>query len=268
MPDVAKFPGLSWKCESCSKKTGELGGEETFAANLIEKLNFIMSDIKDIKTKQNDIVASMEYYGAKIDDFSHKMEEFDSIVKSIPKIENKVVLNTSEIDILKSNINSLEQQMRSNNIIINGIPESKNENVIEIVEKVIVTLGVNEARTIESCYRVPQKDQSRQTPKGILVKFALKSQKTNVITAIRRMKGITTGDIGFEGNNNKIFINDHLTPRNQLLYKNTREICKQKNVSCWTRDCKIYLRDPKNAKQIHIDSEDALHEIIKAFGKN
>ncbi|KAJ8971028.1 hypothetical protein NQ317_001904 [Molorchus minor] len=80
------------------------------------------------------------------------------------------------------------------------------------------------------------------------------ADKDNVIAAVKKRKGVKLNEIGFS-NTNPIFLNDHLTPTNKLLYKKTREFCKSSGAVCWTRDCKIYLRLPQTGKT-HLISDD------------
>ncbi|KAJ8946190.1 hypothetical protein NQ318_001702 [Aromia moschata] len=100
-------------------------------------------------------------------------------------------------------------------------------------------------------------------PKSIIVKLNSRSYKDEILAAIRRQKGITVDKIGFNTANSKIYINDHLTLHNQLLFKKTRDYCKTKDIKCWTRDCKIYLKHPRAGRNMWISDENMYSYINK-----
>ncbi|KAJ8974439.1 hypothetical protein NQ317_014485 [Molorchus minor] len=260
MPDINNFPGLSWKCTICIKNEGET---QINLGLMLRKLNDIQADISLVKKKQDDMVNSLEFFGGKIDDFAKKIDEFETKIKPIPSMQAKINDHSKDIITLHSEVNNLQQQMRMNNLEINGIPETSNENVSTLIYNLFNVLGIKEKNIIESCHRVPHINSENKSPKSIIVKLIItRALKEAVLAAVRREKGITADKIGFNINNNKIYINDHLTPLNQLLFKKTRDFCRGKNVNCWTRDCKIYLKHPRTGKNIWVMNEDALEKII------
>lgn len=259
IPDVNKFLGLSWKCTICIKKP-PVGNMDL--GPLLAKLNDIQADIAQVKSKQEDMVRSIEFYGNKIDDFSIKINEFENKLKIVPTLQVNIQANATDISNLKSQVDNLQQQLRLNNLEINGIPEASNENILDIVNRLFVALDINGDNIIDTCHRVPHMKSDNKTPKSIIVKLTRRSYKDAIIAAIRKQKGVSADKIGFNDVNRKIYINDHLTPSNQLLYKKTRDLCKPKNISCWTRDCKIFLKHPQTARNMFIDCEATLLKVF------
>lgn len=259
IPDISNLPGLSWTCDACVKKPTDV---DTNTNLLLEKLNIIQSDISEVKSKQGDIFASLEFYGGKIDDFAKKIVEFEERIDVIPSMKKDIQSNCRELIELKSQVDHLQQQLRMNNLEVNGVPEIRQENTLEIIKQLFGTLGINASHTIDTCHRVPHRNSNNKHPKSIIVKLNSRSQKDAILGSIRSRKGITAEEIGFNECKNRIFINDHLTPKNQLLYKTTRDICKTKKAHCWTRDCKIYVKHPRTEKNIEISSEDTLQKIF------
>ncbi|KAJ8983462.1 hypothetical protein NQ317_013337 [Molorchus minor] len=235
MPDINNFPGLSWKCTICIKNEGET---QINLGLMLRKLNDIQADISLVKKKQDDMVNSLEFFGGKIDDFAKKIDEFETKIKPIPSMQAKINDHSKDIITLHSQVNNLQQQMRMNN------------------------LEINEKNIIESCHRVPHINSENKSPKSIIVKLITRALKEAVLAAVRREKGIAADKIGFNIDNNKIYINDHLTPLNQLLFKKTRDFCRGKNVNCWTRDCKIYLKYPPKTQEFYIAMLSSIAEII------
>lgn len=262
IPDVSRFPGFSWRCEKCRSKSE---GESCVIDEIRSKLNIIQDDIKQIKVKQESVVESVEFYGGKIDDFGRKLQEFEQKIKTFTKVEAKVNENSADISQLKKLMNNLEQQTRFNNLEVNGIPEYRNENLQNIIVNLFNALGVDASSGIVSYHRVPHMNANNQNSKSIIISLSSRTIKDSVLSAIRKIKGITADKIGFGSDNSKIYINDHLSRQNQALFKKTRDECRKRNINCWTRDCKIFARHPGTAKISHIIDETKLHTFISTL---
>lgn len=261
MPDISKIPGFSWRCTECTLQA-EPVKKDVGMNILLTKLDSIQTDIKDIKKQQKEFHLSLEFFGNKIDDFTKRIDKIEEKMRPIPMMQQNIQQNGKEINDLKTQIENLQQRSRINNLEINGVPQKSTENVANIVTKIFIKLGITEPNLIDACHRVPHMDHSNATPKAIIVKMISRAKKNDVLTAMRQMKNLTTDQVGLDCASSRIFMNEHLTPIQKILYKKVRDQCKNKNIKFWTRDCKIFVWCAKAGKSVHITDENALNKAI------
>lgn len=270
--ELLKFPGFLYKCTSCSDDTNHIKfGDKPSTSdscmsklmetlnNLNSKIDHLQTDLNVVKNQQKSLTESLEFYGNKIDDFTKKIMDFETKMKIIPKLESNVISATFNLNNLQDEVDQIQQQARMKNLEINGIPESSNENLSATVNHIFSILEIANT-SYDFCFRVPHIDSKNRNPRSVIVKMVNKYHKDNVLAAIKKRKGIKLNEIGFAGQNS-IYLNDHLTPKNKLLYKNTREFCKSSGAISWTRDCKIFIRLSKNGKTLHIHNESVLNKV-------
>lgn len=260
MPDISKLPGFSWRCAECSSQAEQLKKDVGMNV-LITKLDNIQADIKDVKKQQKEFHSSLEFFGSKIDEFTKRIGEFEVKIRPIPMMQQNIQQNNKEIDALKTQIEDLQQRSRINNLEINGVPQKSTENVMDIVTKIFSKVGITESNLIDACHRIPHMSHSNATPKAIIVKLISRSKK-NVLAAMRHVKNLTTDQVGLDCANSKIYINEHLTHTQKILYKKVRDQCKRQNIGFWTRDGKIFVWCTKAGRSIHITDESVLNKAI------
>ena len=82
------------------------------------------------------------------------------------------------------------------------------------------------------------------TLKKIIIRFVNRKKKNEIQKKCKNLRGIN------------VFINDHLTKRNEELAYLARKLKKEGKISSiWTRNCKIYIKtngSPEVAKIHHI----------------
>lgn len=251
-----------WKCRSCVE--GQAAGALSPAGSpLPAAMDQIMAELKQIKlalaavpslkddmqivkSDLTDLKSSVEMAHLMIQDFSSKVEEFEVRLKAVEKVCSGFVDVQNRIAKLEARQNDKEQWDRMNNVEIKGLPLSKNENLFDLVQ--IISRKVNfhlPKEQINFLTRVPTTAENKQKP--IVVCFINKYFKEDFLAAARKVKNLTTTDIGLTGNH-RIFINDHLTVANKLLLSKTKSFAKERGFSyCWVKNCKILLRKDDNS---------------------
>lgn len=152
---------------------------------------------------------------------------------------------------------------------IHGIPQKQNENVYEVIKSVASKLECElNIRDIDACHRVHAytPNLSQKSDKPIIVKFIARMKKDELLGAARKQKGyVTTADLGIDDVWNPVFINEHLTFNNKLLYKKVRDFCVAHSYKfCWVRDGKIYIRKSETSHVFQV-SADLLNKL--AYGE-
>lgn len=195
---------------------------------LEEKMNMIIDLVKSQKEQIDNLQAQL------ID----QMEENKNLKKELKKAWN--------------DIDDLQQRSRLNNIIINGIPEAKNEDVYKLVENIGLKLNIcDPASHIQVAHRV--KTTIKEKSKPIVVRL-LNTKTRDVWTAAYRQKKMWE---------QKIYLNEHLTRKNQNLLKKTKTIQKEHGFKfVWVRDCKIFIRKNESSRVFVIRSEEDFDRVL------
>ncbi|XP_023310349.1 uncharacterized protein LOC111691963 [Anoplophora glabripennis] len=216
----------------------------------------MQANLDVVMNQQKSVTESVEFYGNKIDEFTKKMVDFEKQLRVIPKLESTVATTSSDLNNLQIEVDHIQQQARLSNLEINGIPENHNEKLPSIINNIFNILEEPDVG-FDSCFRVPHIDSKNRNSRSIIVRMNSRAQKDNVLASIRKRRGLRVNEIGFAGDS-PIFINDHLTSKNKQLYRKTRLYAKSSGATCWTRDCKIFVRFPQNGKILHVTSDAAL----------
>lgn len=266
LPSTSLSTGAAFVCKCCKAKEDRL--RQTMPntdldigkllTSLNAKIDNLHSDIKDVKSRQDSFQKCLDFVSAKIDDFNKKISDMETQVKSIPRLESNLGKVSTSVDCLREEVDQMQQQARLVNIEVNGIPEISGENLKNTVNKILAALSIPQD-SYDSCQRVSHMNATNKRPRSIIIKMRNQSMKQDVIAACRRMKGLKLNDIGISGVNEHIFINDHLTPKNKMLFKKAKDHCKPLGSFCWTRDCRILVRH--KGKIFHIVNEKMLTTI-------
>ncbi|XP_060802965.1 uncharacterized protein LOC132902341 [Amyelois transitella] len=249
----------------------------TQSEQINSSLNLLRDDVNSFTGQINELNATMHKI---IEDQSTLKEEITDLRSSNDKTNKKMVNIECDVNNLASKVSELtdqlrlkEQQGRINNLEITGIPIVKGENLYTIVGNIASKIGISLKPTdIDFIHRV-RRFNNAQTSEikpardatlapNIIVRFTQRKRKTDMLTAARARRGLTTADAGLDGPASPIFISDHLTPQNKLLYKQVRTIAKEKLYKyVWLSDCKIFVRKSDTSHAILVSRESDLIKI-------
>ncbi|KAL4718715.1 hypothetical protein ACJJTC_017329 [Scirpophaga incertulas] len=178
-------------------------------------------------------------------------------------IHKKSLDNEERIADLEGQLNKQQQWARMSNIEIVGLPETPNESPVNLAIKIASHAGVQLQPTqVESAYRVQPMKRIAGRPKPIIVRLQSRILKDQIISGLRRTKGISTRDIGLGGTDGKFYVNEHLTPINKQLLNATKANAKAMSYKfVWVRNCNIFLRKNEEAPVITVNSEKDLQKI-------
>ena len=153
----------------------------------------------------------------------------------------------------------MNQKLNSNNLRVHGITETEGEDTDKLVIKTFkenLDIDINPLE-ISTTHRIG-KPESENRP--ILVKLTRQNTRTKIFKAKKELRN----------KENKIFINEDLTPNIASFFKKVRDLKKDKLIKrTWTVNGKVYYI-PNNANQddkpklIEKDTE----EIRKASSEN
>ena len=185
-----------------------------------------------------------------------RTKELKEMFELVRQLKEELKKKDDVIQKLQNELADTQQYQRINNLIITGIPHKEREDTDDLVIKLGEQMGVNiEKRDIDISHRLPG-NAKNQSP--IIVKFVRRIKKIELLKNRRKLRDINSSHVVGGAPNNKVFINEHLTKKNQILFTSARKLREEKLIAdTWVRDCKIWVRQAEGmqVKQI-INVED------------
>ncbi|KOB64285.1 Uncharacterized protein OBRU01_24265 [Operophtera brumata] len=168
---------------------------------------------------------------------------------------------------LEDKIERFERNTVKTTIEIRQVPkqikESK-DNLYKVLKNLTNTFGLPlEKSELRDIYRQPSK--ATDTKSTIVVEFSNTFTKTDFLSiAKKRNKSarLCTKDLGIEGEQDPIFISEHLTSRARHLHFLARDVARSCHFSyCWTANGQVFLRKEEGGALVIVKSEEQLNEI-------
>lgn len=228
----------------------------TTVEKLVHENCEMKKDISDLKESLNFHSAEQGALKSRLDSTVTTIGKFKSLEQNFYKLEQ-------EHHHLQSEHNLLQQRERLLNLEIAGIMEKAGENARSYMIGIAKCANINLTDDdIVAAHRVQPKVQVPGRPKNIIVQLKSLTLKDSIISAIRRRKGITSIEIGIQGESRNIYVNEHLIPALKILLKQTRDTAKSAGYkSVWVRNCKIFARKDDTSPKIHIRGIEDLKKL-------
>ncbi|KAK9702163.1 Baculovirus FP protein [Popillia japonica] len=262
-------PGSFWKCPDCRDAVDaftiiseEVEDEDI---NIGAILKGIRTELSALNNKYDAIVQSVTFCTNKIVDFEQSLKALDDKCKAIDVVVDENAHLKSDVSKLNKVIDDLEQRSRLYNIEIQGVPHVANENLLKILEDIggIIKFPITK-NDVDVVHRVAHMNKST-SPRNIVVKLFSRRKRDEVLAAVRiaRKANIDKPGIYMANSRNQIFINEHLTPKNKLLYKKLREVATAKKFKYhWVKHGIMHARRDDTSKIITVACEEDLKRII------
>ncbi|XP_049885347.1 repetitive organellar protein-like [Pectinophora gossypiella] len=245
---------LHAKLTSMESSISELRSEITSVQQEYQNMN---TRIKEIESDITDMKQSLEYTSAEQKDLNNKIKSFENNSNISEKMKSEIEDLHTTISILKSEIMEQQQRDRLLNLEITGLPEMTHENLSELVIKLAKYAEVELVpEDIVHVTRVQPRKNTAGRPKAIVLKLKKRIIKDNILAGIRKKRGLSTEDICITGEPRRIYVNEHLTVDNKLLYKKCREAAKTSGCKyVWIKNCLIFMRKDDNSKSMNIKND-------------
>lgn len=182
----------------------------------------------------------------------------ESQKKKIVEMENVIQKQKADsdelkvqLDISRELIDELQQRSRINNVIINGVKQEKHEDIYKIVETLGGKIGiVNPLSDVQIAHRVNSTNPGKIKP--IVIRMTNSKARDQWTAAFR--KSHLWKD--------KVYVNEHLTKKNQDLLFKTKQFKKANNYKyVWIKDCKILIRKDDQSRIFAIRNETDLNRM-------
>ena len=210
---------------------------------------------------------SIDFLNEKVDKLMHAKKEISEIILLVTKFQAIIAEKDKQIECLEEKVEELEQYSRRDNIIITGlktrhrtyarastqvISDAHNQNApeeeLKNLEHQIIGFLNNKLELnikpadINAFHTI--KNKQREKHDDIIIRFISRKNKVEVLKQSRKLKGTN------------IYINEHLTPKNNEIAKKARLLRKQGKISrALIRDCKVFIKTnviPEVAKTVII----------------
>ncbi|XP_047020942.1 uncharacterized protein LOC124630943 [Helicoverpa zea] len=238
---------------------------KTDQESLLKKLTSELTEIKlqnvEIQKTNAETLKTVEFLS----------QDYDSIKKSLQKLETENNEQRNYIVNLEKKIEDLQSSSRSACIEIRNVPEVEKEtagDLTSIVLKTFETIQPSEnTPQLRDVYRLPGKKGSSRP---IVAEFLTVPSKIQVLEACRAFnKGLpsteklNTGHIGVPGQVKPVYIADHLPRSQRQLFFEARSFAKtNKYKFCWSQNGKIFLRKSEGMDSVIIRSTACLKKLL------
>lgn len=269
---------LLYCCNNCKQKTNndvsivQLNNDNNECNNLNDKISDLICEVKKLKNKHHEVNDSLKVNNTEINSVFEKiLSGFDEIKKSLSviaqhneKISNLETQNLSlksDNMVLNKRLHYLERKYLSNYVELSNIPETKNENILDIINKVHQHLEVPLSNNdIINAYRHKRKNNNR--PSTIVIKYSSEILRNKLLIANKLKKSLNLTILGFN-QNTKIYVNELMTSLNKrLLYHVKVANKKLKYKFVWCKNNSIFMRKSNTSEIIKVSSMDSLNSII------
>ena len=186
-------------------------------------------------------------------------KKLDDAIKRIDNMEIAIDETNSKINNIEQKIDDLEQYSRKNNVRIVGIRENTStatttENTPSLIVDFIndtMKLDIN-SYDIGNAHRLGTRRTGADC-RDIIVQFSANTTKQYIMKNRKKLRDT----------NRNIYINDDLTHRRALLFKDARKELKNNKLNAvWTRDGNIFAKLHEHSKPIKIDNNQGLARLI------
>ncbi|KAJ6639534.1 hypothetical protein Bhyg_12280, partial [Pseudolycoriella hygida] len=150
--------------------------------------NEVPDSARATHSKESDVVKCLQT------DLNKAIERQNDIMHSIIK------LNDGMRDM--QNTDNIEQELLSNSVIINGVPIQQPDNILQIVCDIAAFLSCNISSVdVQKIERISTRRKNGQTTSHLVVFFADKSKRNDLIAAFRNQRGLSCASILRDGIN-------------------------------------------------------------------
>lgn len=287
---------IKWKCSTCkSKKKAMTSTTTSPTSNLASSINvdtealtrYMDSKLADLRQQWRDDLnfAILEVSRTLRNDISALENRMITWEERLAQVESANATNSSslpsnfleenaslrkELETLRNKFDDVDQASRTCNIEIQNVPERKGENLIQLSLTLSRILNVElKDCDIKTVHRVAPGVPTNR-PKNIILQLTTRRKRDDFIAAAR-VRGSLTVDQLLSGsavasgvnNNNRFYVNEHLTLKNKILFSKVRLLAKENGYKyVWIKNCCIFVRKTDEAKAIQVRSNDDLAKLV------
>lgn len=200
-------------------------------AELLNRMNELMSEVKGIKNTVTEIEKSQTFISGEFDKLMKEMvvlkKDHNNLTKNVGDLYGKHQTVNTKVSQLELEVDRLARAGLTNNMVILGLPSTKDEDVGDLVRKVATSVGYNLPEgAIKEAKRLFPKDKNN-TRATIPIKVTFSDERIKEgLFAGKKARGQllpSSVDPKFGSSNSRIMLRDEMTSFGMNLLKETRE---------------------------------------------
>lgn len=205
-----------------------------------ETIELLFKEQKDLK-KENEEIKT-------------RLKQMEEKVQNFENIEEKNLAVEKRMNILHKEMKEKEQYERNKNLEINQLDWMENEDLTKVIEDLAKNFNVSfQSTEIEKAHRIPNRNKNK--PSSVIIQFKFRESRDRWLKEKRRI--VTNDNMYRNGNRQRIFINENMTPFTKTLFWKTKMWAKEKKYAfVWFRNGKIMMRKNKDDKEVKIIHEE------------
>ena len=226
------------------------------------------TDVDDVRANSPIQSISLQAFSSdsdKLDSLCCEMAKIAGLAQEIKELKRSNAEKDKRINELETRIEDLEQYSRQDNLIITGFnyqhlsysgaanpnqdvfnhENSTEQERISLEDQVVNMLQNHDIpidkNSISACHTIPNKHKPSERP--IVIRFTNRKAKIRVLQNSRKLKKVRDSDVTNVAHGSGIFINEHLTTKNNMIAKKARYMKKEGKIEqTWVRNCKIFVK--------------------------
>lgn len=215
--------------------------------SLCTSVKRIEARIDTMEKEQSDQAAALTYLGEEMAELKIRVSEVENQPHDISPIQ-------AEVQKMKMFADNIEHAKRSKCVEVQGVPYAKGESLLEAYRLMTKKLLIDASdQRLDTVYRI-------KTTNRIVFRFIQTHFRDQFLSTFRR-GSVTLRDLGFS-NDDRLYINEVLSPDQHSLFFKARQFRKQNNFKyIWTHNQRIFIKKTAEADSIEIKSENTLRSL-------
>lgn len=262
---LTSLSGTCWKCENCLRNDRDFPRSASISdsEDPSDSKGLLLQTILDLKSEMKLLRESVTFCSDKVSDFEEALKDLKKYMKLTEDLKTENNNLKKQVCDLTNQLDHMEQYSRLNNLEIQGIPEKTGENLITVMETIGIYLNFPiDVNHIDAIHRVASRYSG--APRNIIVKFTSRRVKENLLAAYKslRLTNKTKSGLKIDGISDVLYMNEHLTQSNKLLYKEARKSAKEKSYKyVWVKNGRIFLRKDDRSRITVVTDLDCLSKL-------
>lgn len=248
---------------SCAKRKHTVPAE-TQAASCLDPNWKLLEELQNVTSELAELKHSVQYMSDKYDDllkqFQIGKEETKLLREEITQLtEHNASLN-SRFEIIERDWNQDKQELIRNNVVVFGFSDQANSKQVvnDTVKILLRKANMEDPEALTDCY---QRQLHNNQAGSIVMKFKNPILKNDFLKIAKRLD-LQTSDIGLSTRkSNRIRLSEQLTPMNQQLLNEARQLRTHGYKFIWSKNGRIMARKTATSNIVVIHNYDCIDSL-------
>ncbi|KAF6217351.1 hypothetical protein GE061_001705 [Apolygus lucorum] len=262
-----KASNICFTCGPC--KTEFANTTQMDEACKSKDINSLIDVIKSLVESNKNFTKALNDYSSVVEENTQAIKNIDKqmadLTKKIDSVIEDNVKTDKRLSELENKSHETEQALLDNEIEIRNFPIERDENALDIVQKVGKTVNIDILESdINRCYRT-KGIPGNSSPPVIIVDFTRHRLKQQLIAKLKaRKSALSNRDFGYnDGPKETIYINNGLTYYNRKLLRDAKIAKREKNYKyLWFSNRKLLIKKDDNSVPIVLKNVDDIRHLL------